>query len=158
MNNYENNHHDGIAPIEPVFENSLEANLNNDNISEQQVNEIASKTMQIVKSEDNNDKVDNSLISEELESQSLNEPLKDNIVTSDNISLLENKDDNLKNNIISVSNYLKYIIMFIIPIVNLILIIIVINKNKNINIRNLAKTYLILLIISCIFLTIIQLI
>ena len=33
MNNYENNHHDGIAPIEPVFENSLEANLNNDNIS-----------------------------------------------------------------------------------------------------------------------------
>ena len=139
MNNYENNHHDGIAPIEPVFENSLEANLNNDNISEQQVNEIASKPMQIVKSEDNNDKVDNSLISEELESQSLNEPLKDNIVTSHNISLLENKDDNLKKNIISVSNYLKYIIMFIIPIVNLILIIIVINKNKNINIRNLYQ-------------------
>ena len=159
MNNYENNHHDGITPIEPVFENSLEANLNNDNISEQQVDEIASKTMQIVKTEDNNDKVDNSFINENLtENQPLNEHLKDNIVTSDNINLLKNTDDNLKNDIISVSNYLKYIIIFNIPIINIIMIIRLMNENDNNNINNLAKAYLILLVISSIFLIIIKII
>lgn len=185
MNNYENNHHDGIAPVSPILNGSMEANLNNDNISDSQLNSVANKAMDIINTKEKNNNINfnildsdnqnidnsnkfniqnsiklqntigNKMINNEVEKQNYS---KEDVITTQENSFFEGSNDYLDAGIISIIKYLKYIIIFSIPIINIILIINnLINKNNgNININNLAKAYLILSIISIMLFIIIK--
>lgn len=47
MNNAENNHHDGIAPVTPITPNSIESQINQNNISGEQIAKVAEQTTQM---------------------------------------------------------------------------------------------------------------
>ena len=159
MNNYENSHHDGIAPIVPILDGSMEANLNNDNISDSQLNIVADKTMNMINAKDIIDSSNSSPINianipnkTEVNNQySIN-----NTITNQDLVSTDISSDIQSNNIISVVKYLKYIIIFNIPIINVIIIIKTLNTKDDVNISNLAKSYLILLIISIVLFVIIK--
>lgn len=154
MNNYENNHHDGVTPISPILDESIEANLNNDNITDSELNEIADKTMEIFGSEFNVEPIHTSVIND---SEFNTDTTVRDTIANDCVDSLNISNNNLDNTIISVVEYLKYLIVFNIPIFNLIMIIKLINiKDNTNNIHNLARAYLIFLIIISILLIIVK--
>ena len=159
MNNYENSHHDGIAPIVPILDGSMEANLNNDNISDSQLNIVADKTMNMINAKDiidssNSSPINIANITNKTEVN--NQYSINNTITNQELVSTDISSDIQSNNIISVVKYLKYIIIFNIPIINVIIIIKTLNTKDDVNISNLAKAYLILLIISIVLFVIIK--
>ena len=159
MNNYENSHHDGIAPIVPILDGSMEANLNNDNISDSQLNIVADKTMNMINAKDiidssNSSPINIANITNKTEVN--NQYSINNTITNQELVSTDISSDIQSNNIISVVKYLKYIIIFNIPIINVIIIIKILNTKDDVNISNLAKAYLILLIISIVLFVIIK--
>ena len=159
MNNYENSHHDGIAPIVPILDGSMEANLNNDNISDSQLNIVADKTMNMINAKDiidssNSSPINIANITNKTEVN--NQYSINNTITNQDLVSTDISSDIQSNNIISVVKYLKYIIIFNIPIINVIIIIKTLNTKDDVNISNLAKSYLILLIISIVLFVIIK--
>ena len=159
MNNYENSHHDGIAPIVPILDGSMEANLNNDNISDSQLNIVADKTMNMINAKDiidssNSSPINIANITNKTEVN--NQYSINNTITNQELVSTDISSDIQSNNIISVVKYLKYIIIFNIPIINVIIIIKTLNTKDDVNISNLAKSYLILLIISIVLFVIIK--